>query len=77
MAVLVFGEAQENCVTGVLVDASDGGFCACHPFPGFQRNDLLLFIHPLSEGAARVVWTRALAVDFETGFAYLNASPSD
>jgi len=77
MALLVFGEAQQNRVTGVLVNASDGGFRVCHPFPDFQKDDVVLFLHPLSEGMARVVWTRAAAVDFETGFAYLSASSSD
>ena len=76
MALLVFGETQQNRVTGVLLNASDGGFCACHPFPGFQIDDVVLFLHPFSEGAARVVWTRAGALDFETGFAYLNAPAS-
>jgi hypothetical protein len=77
MALLVFGEAQQNRVTGVLVNASDGGFCVGHPFPGFQQDDVVLFLHPVSEGTARVVWTRTAAVDFETGFVYLSASSSD
>jgi hypothetical protein len=77
MALLVFGEAQQNRVTGVLLNACDDGFCASHAFPGFQKNDVVLFLHPLSEGAARVIWTRVAAVDFETGFAYLSASSSD
>ena len=77
MALLVFGDTQQNRVTGVLLNVSDGGFCVCHPFPDFQKDDLVLFLHPLSEGAARVVWTRAAAVDFETGFAYLRASSFD
>lgn len=77
MVLLVFGEAQESRITGVLVDASEGGFRVRHPYPGFQQNDVVQFLHPLSEGATRVVWTRALALDFETGFAYLSASPPD
>jgi len=77
MALLVFGEAQQNRVTGVLLNTCDGGFCASHPFPGFQKNDLVLFLHPFYEGSARVVWTRPGVVDFETGFAYVSASPSD
>jgi len=77
MALLVSGEAQQNRVTGILVNTSDGGFRVCHPFPGFQQDDVVLFLHPLSDGAARVIWTRAVAVDFETGFAYLSASSSD
>lgn len=51
MVLLVFGEAQESRITGVLVDASEGGFRVRHPYPGFQQNDVVLFLHPLSEGA--------------------------
>jgi hypothetical protein len=76
MALFGFGEAQPN-LTGVLVDASDGGFRVRHPFPGFQKDAVVLFIHPLCEGTARVVWTSAAAEDFETGFKYLSASPTD
>lgn len=77
MALLVFGEAQQNRVTGVLLNASAGGFCVSHPYPDFQKDDVVLFLHPLCEGSARVVWTRVAAVDYETGFAHLNASASD
>ena len=77
MALLVFGETQQNRVTGVLVNAGDGGFCLSHPFPDFKKGDVVLFLHPLSEGAARVVWTRVGETDFLTGFAYLSASPSE
>jgi len=77
MALLVFGETLQNRVAGVLVNAGDGGFCVSHPFPDFKKGDVVLFLHPLSEGAARVIWTLAVALDFETGFAYLSSSPSD
>jgi hypothetical protein len=77
MALLVFGEAQQHRVTGVLVNAGGGGFCLSHPFPDFKKDDVVLFLHPLCEGAARVVWTRAAAADFLTGFAYLSASSSE
>jgi hypothetical protein len=74
MVLLVFGEAQQNRVTGVLLNACSGGFCLSHPFPDFKKNDVVLFLHRLSEGAARVVWTRADTTDFLTGFAYLASS---
>jgi len=77
MVLLVFGAAQQNQVAGVLVDASDGGFRVRHPFSGFRQTDVVRFLHPLAEGTARVVWTRAVALEFETGFVYLSAAASD
>jgi hypothetical protein len=77
MVLLVFGEAEQHRVTGVLVNACSGGFCLSHPFPGFKENDVVLFLHPLAEGAARVVWTRAATADFLTGFAYVSPSSSE
>jgi hypothetical protein len=77
MALLVFGETQQNRVTGVLLNVGKGGFCLSHPFPDFKKDDVVLFLHPLSEGAARVIWTRSAVTDFLTGFAYLSASPSE
>jgi len=72
MALLVPNSAKADCVAGLLIEANDRGFRVKHSYSGFRRNHVVRFIHRLREGAARVVWTRAANLEFETGFEYLD-----
>lgn len=72
MTLLVPNSAKGLCVAGVLIDANGRGFRVRHSYSDFRRNRVVHFIHRQREGTARVVWTRAVNRDFETGFEYLD-----
>ena len=62
-------------ITGVLIDANQTGFRVRHLYSGFHPNDLVSYIHRVSEGMARVIWHLATDGEFETGFEYLEVPP--
>jgi hypothetical protein len=69
MVVLVTAGATTQ-VSAVLIDESEHGFRARHPYAGFQPGDKVSFIHRFREGVASVIWNKAVGSEFETGFAY-------
>src|SRR5690242_13746013 len=75
MALLVPTNSTVHRVAGVLIDTNHRGFRAWHRYSEFQQNDTVSFIHRLREGTARVIWTRAVNQEFETGFEYLDPGP--
>jgi hypothetical protein len=75
MVLLVPNDAKVDRVAGVLIDVNHRGFRVRHSYSGFRRNSVVAFIHRVREGTARVVWTRALGQEFETGFEYLDNNP--
>jgi hypothetical protein len=69
MVVLVTAGTTAQ-VSAVLMDESEHGFRARHPYTGFQPGDKVSFIHRFREGVALVIWNKASGSEFETGFAY-------
>jgi hypothetical protein len=57
--------------SGRLVDVSKGGFRAAHHYAELGAGREVRFRHQSAEGKARVVWTRILAQDIESGFMVL------
>ena len=76
IALLVPTNSTLHRVAGVLIDTNRRGFRARHGYSEFQRNDTISFLHRLREGTARVIWTRAVDQEFETGFEYLDPDPA-
>ena len=72
MVILVpAGASKPQRISGVLIDVNDHGFRVRHQYDGFKTNDLASFLHRLGEGVARVIWSKNIGADFETGFSYL------
>jgi hypothetical protein len=69
MVVLVTAGTTAQ-VSAVLMDESEHGFRARHPYTGFQPGDKVSFIHRFREGVALVIWNKPSGSEFETGFAY-------
>jgi hypothetical protein len=69
MVVLVTAVTTTQ-VSAVLMDESEHGFRARHPYSGFQPGDKVSFIHRFREGVARVIWNKPAGSEVETGFAY-------
>jgi hypothetical protein len=55
-------------ITGRLVDVSDNGFRMAHHCAALMSGQVVEFSHVEAKGQARVVWTRILAQEVETGF---------
>ena len=69
MVVLVTAGTTAQ-VSAVLMDESEHGFRARHPYTGFQPGDKVSFIHRFRDGVALVIWNTPCGSEFETGFAY-------
>jgi len=76
IALLIPEDADDTHISGVLIDVNGDGFRARHLYSAFKENDIVGFLHRLAQGRARVVWNHRTGTDFETGFAYLESSPS-
>ena len=71
MALLVPRHRSAERVSGVLIDSNDDGFRVRHKYSAFKENDLVSFFHRSRQGTARVIWSRNLGTEFETGFSYV------
>lgn len=60
-------------IRGQLVDVSDGGFRMLHDCTALISGQVVEFRHVEGQGQARVVWTRILASEVETGFVVENS----
>jgi hypothetical protein len=72
MALLVPVDSDMPPLAGVLIDVSEDGFRASHPYDGLHPNLIVSFIHRSREGIARVIWNRSTDPDFEAGFQCLS-----
>jgi hypothetical protein len=72
MTLLVPLDSDMPPIAGVLIDVSEDGFRARHPYDGLHPNLIVSFIHRSREGIARVIWNRSTGPDFETGFECLD-----
>lgn len=69
--VLVPRHRSPTSISGVLIDSSDDCFRVRHRHSGFKASDLVSFFHRLRQGTARVIWSRNLGTEIETGFSYV------
>src|SRR5712691_583198 len=76
LALLVPEDTDDIHISGVLIDVNVDGFRSRHPYSGFKENGVVRFLHRLTQGRARVIWNHQNGMGFETGFAYLETSPS-
>lgn len=58
-------------VSGQMLDINSGGFRARHSFQALVSGNLVGFAYGSLEGRARVVWTRILGAQVESGFLIL------
>jgi hypothetical protein len=77
LTLLVPEDADDIHISGVLIDVNVDGFRSRHPYSGFKENDTVRFLHRSAQGRSRVIWNHQTGTDFETGFAYLETSPSE
>jgi hypothetical protein len=59
-------------VSGEMIEISQGGFRVRHEFRGFRENQHVSFVHAFGKGKARVVWSREVGQQIETGFCLLD-----
>ena len=57
-----------GAVEGVLPDVSPHGFQASHNAPSLGQGDFVRFEHAFGSGRARVVWTRVMGAQVNSGF---------
>jgi len=55
-------------IDGALVDVSESGFRAAHRAANLHSGQIVRFRHPWAQGVARIVWTRVIEDQAETGF---------
>ncbi len=60
---------------GELVDWSQSGFRVSHHNTELHTGQSIRFRHPRGSGLAKVMWTRILAGQIESGFLVLPADP--
>ena len=60
---------------GTLRDVSAAGFRAAHSFTQLQSGQELLFWYEGLQGSARVVWSRIIGAEVESGFLVLESGP--
>ena len=58
-------------VPGQMLDINSGGFRARHSFQTLASGNIVEFAYGSVEGRARVVWTRILGAQVESGFLIL------
>ncbi len=56
---------------GELIDLSNGGFRVRHQRMRLSTGQQVRFTHPSGKGTARVIWTRILGENAESGFLIL------
>jgi len=64
---------SEVSVSGQLLDISSSGFRATHNCPALSGGEVVGFKHASGEGRARVVWTRIVSGQAESGFVVVEA----
>ena len=71
-AVRLFPDSfSENAVDGQLLDVSASGFRAIHSCTALSGGEVVRFQHQSRTGRARVVWTRIVSGQAESGFLFL------
>jgi hypothetical protein len=60
-----------TAVSGHLVDIAESGFRAQHGAPTLRPGDIVEFERAGARGLARVVWTRIMGEEVESGFLIL------
>jgi hypothetical protein len=60
-----------TAVSGQLVDIAESGFRAQHRSPTLRPGDIVEFERTGAKGLARVVWTRIMGEQVESGFLIL------
>jgi hypothetical protein len=55
-------------IVGELMDVSDSGFRACYKGDPLLPDSQVQFVHKFFRGNARVVWSRSVAGQLESGF---------
>ncbi len=68
-AVRLFAAGVE--VPGRMLDVSERGFRASHECPDFAPGMEIRFQHQFFVGMARVVWTREVGAEVQSGFQIL------
>ncbi len=68
---LILAEQGRKKVGARLLDTSLGGFRAAHTHPELSAGAEVDFRHDEASGRARVVWTRVLGEQAESGFLIL------
>ncbi|MCX6620897.1 MAG: PilZ domain-containing protein [Acidobacteria bacterium] len=69
--ILVLSEQGRKEIGARLLDSSRGGFRASHGHPELSAGLVVDFTHQSASGRARVVWTRVLGEQAESGFLIL------
>jgi len=65
---LSFADPAPQVVTGQLLDYSNSGFRAEHPYRALHTGQEVEFRHAIAMGRARVMWNRIADDRVETGF---------
>lgn len=65
---LSFQDPSPQEVIGRLLDYSNGGFRAEHPYAALHTGQEVEFHHAIAVGRARVIWNRIADDHVETGF---------
>jgi monoamine oxidase len=65
---LLFDDPSRQEVVGRLVDYSNSGFRAVHPYTALHTGQEVEFRHSIAVGKARVMWNRIADDHVETGF---------
>ena len=63
--------ASTTCVSGEMLDIHSGGFRARHSFQALVSGHIVKFVYGSQQGRARVVWTRIVDDQVESGFLIL------
>lgn len=69
---LTLSDDPSSPIEGALVDISRHGFRASHQYTGLLTGQEVDFDHPAARGRARVMWTRILGSNVESGFLILS-----
>jgi hypothetical protein len=65
---LYFEDPTHQEIVGRLVDYSNSGFRAVHPYAALHTGQVVEFRHAIADGKARVMWNRIADDHVETGF---------
>ena len=65
-------ETLAQPIEGILLDYSPHGFRASHGIPTLGQGEFVRFEHAWGAGRARVIWTRILGAQVESGFLVLS-----
>jgi hypothetical protein len=70
---VTFHIAGENgqSVQGALIDVSPHGFRAAHTYPRLSTGQEIWFEYEGARGRARVIWTRIMGTEVQSGFLVL------